>query len=223
MQVFCEIFFGKKCKNLTSFFSYAYAKNYWIQRNQITKQRTTFSFFYKSEFSKFCKFSMERKTGLTSITGGCLGGSLTGVLGSENPSSSSMVIGSSTDPFSQEKWVSLTGWATYLESGVSGYFIPLFSNICIDSLSWVFPSYDFCWNPFASPPPCARLGLGCPFVLEKLQTLFLAPGFILDHAKILQSIRLLFFTEKIILSNKLSKRYRVKLKFTVEREKVDGS
>ena len=46
-----------------------------------------------AEFSIFCKFSLERKAGLASITGG----SLTGGLGSENPSSSSMVIGLSTD------------------------------------------------------------------------------------------------------------------------------
>ena len=46
---------------------------------------------------------MERKAGLTFITDGCLGGSWTGVLGSENPSSSSMVIGLSIDPSSQEK------------------------------------------------------------------------------------------------------------------------
>ena len=61
--------------------------------------------YYKSkscraaEFSKFCKFSMERKAGLASITGG----SLTGNFGSENPSLSSMLIGLSTDPSSQEK------------------------------------------------------------------------------------------------------------------------
>ena len=51
---------------------------------------------------------MERKAGLASITGG----SLTGVLGSENPSSSSMVIGLSTDPSSQGKRKSSNGWAT---------------------------------------------------------------------------------------------------------------
>ena len=56
-----------------------------------------------AEFSKLCKFSMERKAGLSSIAGGCLGGSLAGILGSENPSSSSMVIGFSTDPSSQGK------------------------------------------------------------------------------------------------------------------------
>ena len=53
-----------------------------------------------AEFSKFCKFPMERKTGLASIAGCCFGGPLTGVLGSENPSSSSIVIGLSTDPSS---------------------------------------------------------------------------------------------------------------------------
>ena len=45
-----------------------------------------------AEFSIFCKFSMERKAGLASIAGGCLGSLLTGVLGSEKTSSSSMVI-----------------------------------------------------------------------------------------------------------------------------------
>ena len=63
---------------------------------------------------------MERKAGLASITGGCLGGSLTGVLGSEKPSSSSMVIGLSTDPSSQGKRKLSNGCATYLESGISG-------------------------------------------------------------------------------------------------------
>ena len=62
---------------------------------------------------------MERKAGLASITGSCLGGSLTGVLGLENPSFSSMAIGLSTDPSSQGKRKSVIGWATYLESGVS--------------------------------------------------------------------------------------------------------
>ena len=68
-------------------------------------------FIYKSkscrlaEFSNFGKFSMERKAGLTYITGG----SLTGVLGSENPSSSSMIIGLSTDPSSQGKRKSSNG------------------------------------------------------------------------------------------------------------------
>ena len=38
-----------------------------------------------AEFSKFDNFSMERKAGRASIAGGCLDGSLTGVLGSENP------------------------------------------------------------------------------------------------------------------------------------------
>ena len=34
--------------------------------------------------------------------------------------------------------------------------------------------------------------------------------------------RLLFCSEKIFLSNELSKRYRVKKRFTVEREVADG-
>ena len=38
-----------------------------------------------AEFSKFCKFSMERKGCVASIAGGCLGGSPSGVLGSDNP------------------------------------------------------------------------------------------------------------------------------------------
>ena len=63
---------------------------------------------------------MDRKAVLASITGGCLGGSLTGVLGSENPSSSSMVIGLSTDPSYQGKRKSSNGVATYLESGNLG-------------------------------------------------------------------------------------------------------
>ena len=55
-----------------------------------------------AEFSMFCKFSMERKAGLA-VAVSCVGGSLTGVLGSENPSSSSMVIGLSTDPFPKKE------------------------------------------------------------------------------------------------------------------------
>ena len=52
-----------------------------------------------AEFSKFYKFSMERKAGLASDAGG----SLTGVLGSEIPSSSLIVIGFCTDPSSKER------------------------------------------------------------------------------------------------------------------------
>ena len=56
---------------------------------------------------EFCKFSMERKAGLASNTGG----SLTGVLGSENPSSSSMynwVVHRSLFPRKEEiiEWLS---------------------------------------------------------------------------------------------------------------------
>ena len=46
---------------------------------------------------------------LSPITGECLGGSLTGIHGSENLSTSSMVIGVSTDPSSQEKRKSSNG------------------------------------------------------------------------------------------------------------------
>ena len=53
-----------------------------------------------AEFSKFGKLSMERKAGRASIAGGCLEGSLTGVLGSENPLPSSIVIEFSKDPSS---------------------------------------------------------------------------------------------------------------------------
>ena len=77
--------------------------------NYKTQDNNQFIYKLKScraaEFSKFCKLSMERKAGLASITGG----SLTGVLDSENPSSSSMVIGLSTDPYSQGKRKSLNG------------------------------------------------------------------------------------------------------------------
>ena len=38
----------------------------------------------------------------------------------------------------------------------------------------------------------------------------------------IENIRFLFCTEKIFLGNKLSYRYRVKTKFTVESEVVDG-
>ena len=50
--------------------------------------------------AEFLKFSMDRKFGFESFAGGCPGGSLTGVLGSQNPSSPSIVIGFSTDPTS---------------------------------------------------------------------------------------------------------------------------
>ena len=62
-----------------------------------------------AEFSKFCKFSMERKAGLDSITRGCLAGSQTGVTGSENPTYSLAVIGLSTDPSCQGKRKSSNG------------------------------------------------------------------------------------------------------------------
>ena len=56
-------------------------------------------------FSKSYNFSMERKAGLPDIAGG----SMTGGYGSQNPSSSSMVIGLPTDPSSQGKRKSSNG------------------------------------------------------------------------------------------------------------------
>ena len=47
----------------------------------------------------FCKLSMECKAGDPSIARGCIKGSPTGVLGTEIPSSSSIVVGFSTDPY----------------------------------------------------------------------------------------------------------------------------
>ena len=52
---------------------------------------------------------MKRKTGLTSTDGGCYGGSLTGLRGSDNPSSSSVVIECCADLSSQGKRKSSTG------------------------------------------------------------------------------------------------------------------
>ena len=101
-----------------------------------------------------------------------------GVIVSEKLSSSSIVMGFSADPASSHgKRKSSTGWATNLE----------FALFQVGSLWWELASYDVRWNPFASLPPCARLRLGCPFVPEKLQRLFLALGFVLDQAKVLQS------------------------------------
>ena len=67
--------------------------------NYKTQDNNQFNYKSKScrAAEEFCKFSIERKASLAYITGA----SLTGVLGSENPSSSSMVIGLSTDPSSQ--------------------------------------------------------------------------------------------------------------------------
>ena len=142
--------------------------NYKIQDNN--------QVFYKSkscraaEFSKLCKFSRELEAGLASITVGCLGGSLTGVLDSVNPSPILMVIGLFTDPSSQGKRKSSNPWATYLEIGVSVYFIPICSatsSIICNSPSW------FSW-------------FGSPLVAEKLHKLFLAIGIILNQPKIPQ-------------------------------------
>ena len=59
---------------------------------------------------ELCKFSMVCKAGLVSIAGDCLDGSLTGVIGSQKASSSSIVIGFSSDPsYSQGRTKSLTG------------------------------------------------------------------------------------------------------------------
>ena len=96
-----------------------------MQKNLGYKTQDKSQIIYKSKscraIENFCKFSKERRAGLAFIAGGFLGGSLTGVLGSENPSSSSMVIGFSTDPFSsQGKRKLSTGCATYLESVLSG-------------------------------------------------------------------------------------------------------
>ena len=80
-----------------------------MQKTLNYKTQDNNQFIYKSKScqaaEEICKFSMERKAGLASITGG----SRTGVLGSENPSSYSMVIGLSTDPSCQGKRRSLTG------------------------------------------------------------------------------------------------------------------
>ena len=99
----------------SSLFSYLLKINLLDEKNLNYKTQDSSQIIYKSkscraaEFSKFCKISMERKAGLASIAGGCLGGSLTGDHGSENPSYSSMVIGLSTDPSSQEKRKSSNG------------------------------------------------------------------------------------------------------------------
>ena len=74
-----------------------------LKKNKL--QNTRQQPFYLKIIDDFSKvwFSMERKVSLAPISGGCLGGSLTGVLGSENPSSSSMVIGFSTDHSFQKR------------------------------------------------------------------------------------------------------------------------
>ena len=49
-------------------------------------------------------------------------------------------------------------------------------------------SFEVRSNPCASLPPCARLKLGCPFVPEKLQRMFLGLEFVIDQAKTLLEI-----------------------------------
>ena len=82
-----------------------------MQKTLNYKTQNNNQFIYKSKSCRaaeeVCKFSMDRKAGLASNTGG----SLTGVLGSENPLSSSMVIGLSTDPSFQGKRKLSNGWA----------------------------------------------------------------------------------------------------------------
>ena len=73
-----------------------------MQKNLNTKLKTITNLFTNQKAVEQLKkaveqkFSMERKAGLAFIAGV----SLTGVFGSENPSSSSMVIGLSIDPSS---------------------------------------------------------------------------------------------------------------------------
>ena len=57
---------------------------------------------------------MKRRTGLASLARGCLGDSITGVLGSENPSSSSMVIGFSTDPSNLPRKEEIVDWLCHI-------------------------------------------------------------------------------------------------------------
>ena len=98
--------FNKLFKDLISLFLSLFKKLLDAKKlNYKTQDNNQFKYKSKScrAAEEFCKFSMERKAGLASITRGCHGGSLTGVFGSENPSSSSMVIGLATDPSSQGK------------------------------------------------------------------------------------------------------------------------
>ena len=78
-------------------------------QKKITKHKITTKFLTNEQAVEQSKFSMERKAGLASDSSGCLGGSLSTGFGSANPTSSSMIIGLSTDPCSQGKRKSLIG------------------------------------------------------------------------------------------------------------------
>ena len=80
---------------MTSYFLSLFQSQNKMQK-KIFKKHTTTTNLFRAEFSKLCKFWMERIAGLVSIACVCLGGSLTGVIESENSPSSSIVIGFST-------------------------------------------------------------------------------------------------------------------------------
>ena len=119
---------------------------------------------------------MEREAGLASIAGGCVYGSLTEVPGSENPWSSSIVIGSSTDLSNSHGNRKLfADWATYLESRTSRdnpskhvlqsvTSFPLFETVSRGSepvssdVYWIFSSWL---------QSCATLELRHPFKPRK--------------------------------------------------------
>ena len=71
--------------------------SYLLKLNYKTQDNNQIIYKSKScraaDFSKFSNFAIELKVGFVFIAIGCLDGSLTGDLGSENPSSSLMVIG----------------------------------------------------------------------------------------------------------------------------------
>ena len=143
----------------------------------------------------FWRFSIERRAGRGSIAGGCCGEVFWGIIVSEKSSSSSFVMGFSADPASSHGGGSRRQVEPQISSqesrGISfphaQKLPPSIAMFQIGSLWWELVSCDARRNPFASLPPCARLRLGCLFVPEKLQRLFLAIVFVLDQAKLLQS------------------------------------
>ena len=108
VQIFLTIF--SITSYLITFFLIFFKIKHKLQKKINYKTQENNQNIYKSkscraaELSKFFTFSVERKAGLASIAEGCLGGSLTGVLVSENYSTSPMVFGFSPQiPLPKEK------------------------------------------------------------------------------------------------------------------------
>ena len=167
---------------------------------------------------EFCGFSIERRAGRGSIDGGCCVAG--GVIVSKKFSSSSIVMGFSADHFfsSRGKRNLSTGWAIYLESGVSWLFIPTYSAtysiICI-SPSW-FSVMGTCiiWCSLKSLrifSTMCQTWIGMSISARKTPETVSRPWICTRSGEnSTEYMRLLFRTEKINLSNKVRTRVKTR-------------